>query len=178
VDPDAKPLNPKEARFVEEYMVDLNAAGAARRTGYPVKSAKECGYELLTRPHIRAAVVAARAALSEKLNIDVNDIARELVKMGFANLADYFCLTSENGDPYIDLTACTRAQLAGLVELTVEDYVEGRGEDARQVKRIKVKLADKKGSLSLLSDLLGFSPKRSVELSGSVKVEKAEDGLA
>jgi hypothetical protein len=36
----AKPLTPKQAAFVREYLVDLNAAAAAERAGYAAKSAR------------------------------------------------------------------------------------------------------------------------------------------
>ena len=32
-------------------------------------------------------------------------------------------------------------------EVTVEDFIDGRGEDARSVRKIKFKLADKRGAL-------------------------------
>jgi phage terminase small subunit len=32
-------LTPKQARFVQEYLIDLNAAQAAIRAGYSVKTA-------------------------------------------------------------------------------------------------------------------------------------------
>jgi phage terminase small subunit len=49
-------MTPKQTRFVEEYLVDLNATQAAIRAGYSVNTAKEIGYENLTKPHIRAKV--------------------------------------------------------------------------------------------------------------------------
>lgn len=45
-------LTDKQRRFVEEYVVDFNAAGAARRAGYSENSAREMGHENLTKPHI------------------------------------------------------------------------------------------------------------------------------
>jgi phage terminase small subunit len=171
-------LTAKQARFVEEYLIDMNATGAARRAGYSKKSAEDQGYDNLRKPEIQRAIAAARAQLSERCQVSLDDITRELMRMGFANLADFHGITSE-GEPYIDLSACTREQLAALQDLSVEDYVEGRGEDARMVKRVRVKLADKRGSLGLLAELLGHGAKRKVEMSGSLKVEDAKrDALA
>jgi phage terminase small subunit len=176
--PPIEELTPKQQRFVEEFLIDLNGAGAARRAGYSKSGAKEEAYRLLTNAHIQDAIATAREALSVRTQITLDDITRELAKIGFANLADYFNLTQEGGDPFIDLTGCTRDQLAALQQITVEDYVEGRGDDARLVKRVGIKMGDKKGSLGLLSDLLGHSPKKQFNLSGSVKVEGNVDALA
>jgi len=40
--------------------------------------------------------------------------------------------------------------------VTVKDYVEGRGEDAREVKRVRFKLADKRAALVDLGRHLGM----------------------
>ncbi len=62
-------LTPKQARFVQEYLVDLNATRAAIRAGYSEKTAKAIGHENLTKPDIAAAVKAARQQLAEKVEI-------------------------------------------------------------------------------------------------------------
>lgn len=53
------PLTPKVLRFIEEYLVDLNGAHAAKRAGYSAKSAKEIAYELLGKPAVAEAIAAA-----------------------------------------------------------------------------------------------------------------------
>ena len=56
----------------------------------------------------------------------------------------------------IDLSTATRDQLAALTEITVEDYTDGRAEDAREVKRVRIKMADKRAALELLGRHLGL----------------------
>jgi hypothetical protein len=48
-----------------------------------------------------------------------------------ANMADYMKSTPE-GDPYLDFSALTRDQTAALSEVTVEDFLDRRGDDARR----------------------------------------------
>ena len=45
---------------------------------------------------------------------------------------------------------------AAINEITVDDYVEGRGDEARDVKKIKFKLHDKRASIMDLAKLLGL----------------------
>lgn len=47
-----KKLTAKQRRFVEEYLVDLNATQAAKRAGYSERTAAEAGYENLRKPHL------------------------------------------------------------------------------------------------------------------------------
>lgn len=170
-------LNPKQARFIAEYLVDLNATKAAVRAGYSAKTAKQIGSRLLTNVAIAAEIASQQSALAEKHGVTVDSIIAELAKLGFANMADYM-KCSPGGDPYLDFSALTRAQAAALVEVTVEDYTEGRGEESREVKRVKFKLADKRASLVDLGRHLGMF-KEKVELSGDLTVSalmQAVDG--
>ena len=62
-------LTSKQQRFVEEYLVDLNATQAAIRAGYSPKTAYAIGSENLTKPEIKAALQAAQAEVTTKANI-------------------------------------------------------------------------------------------------------------
>jgi phage terminase small subunit len=49
-------LTAKQARFVEEYLCDLNATQAAIRAGYSPKTATVQGSRLLTNAKVAAAI--------------------------------------------------------------------------------------------------------------------------
>ena len=89
--------------------------------------------------------------------ITVADVISELGLIGFANMQDYICTTPE-GDAYINLSQLTRDQAAAIGEITCEDYVDGRGEDARDVKKMKFKLLDKRAALVDIGKHLGAFP--------------------
>jgi phage terminase small subunit len=152
-------LTAKQARFVEEYLIDLNATQAAIRSGYSAKTARSVGAENLTKPDISSAISERRVALSEKVEITQERVLEELAKVGFANMQDYM-RASPDGDPYLDFSALTRDQAAALAEVTVEDFKDGRGEDARDVRRIKFKLADKLSALEKIGKHLGMFPNK------------------
>ena len=113
-------LTPKQARFVQEYLIDLNAAQAAIRAGYSAKTARVIGHENLTKPDIAVAIEKAKAKRAERTELTSDMVVDELRKIGFANMADYMKSTPE-GDPYLDFSALTPAQTAALSEVTVED---------------------------------------------------------
>ena len=62
-------LKEKQRRFVDEYLVDLNATQAAIRAGYSAKSARFMGAENLTKPNIQEAIQAALAARSSRCQV-------------------------------------------------------------------------------------------------------------
>jgi phage terminase small subunit len=148
-------LTAKQARFVEEYLVDLNATQAAIRSGYSVKTAKQIGTENLAKLSIVAEIKRRQADLSARTQITQEMVLAELGKLGFSNILDYVTI-QEDGDPKPDLSSMTRDQAAALSELIVETYAEGCGDEAEQVKRVKFKLADKRAALVDIGRHLGM----------------------
>jgi hypothetical protein len=73
-----QPLNPRQARFVEEYLIDLSATKAAERAGYSAKSAKSLGSRLLSRPAVAAAIHEARIRRSSLVEVRQEEVLREL----------------------------------------------------------------------------------------------------
>ena len=78
-------LTPKQQRFVDEYLIDLNATQAAIRAGYSEKTARDIGCENLAKPNIAKVIEEAQEKLSNKAQVTV-----EMVVQGLLNEAqDY-----------------------------------------------------------------------------------------
>jgi phage terminase small subunit len=73
-------LAPKQARFVEEYLIDLNATQAAIRAGYSPKTAEQQGSRLLGNAKVSVAIHAARAAREERTQITQDWVLSRLVE--------------------------------------------------------------------------------------------------
>jgi hypothetical protein len=71
-------LTPKQRRFVDEYLVDLNATQAAIRAGYSARTANEQGARLLANASVAAAAQSAQLARSQRLRISQDDVLRGL----------------------------------------------------------------------------------------------------
>ena len=82
-------LTPKQTRFVEEYLIDLNATQAAIRAGYSEKTAYSIGQENLKKPEIAAAVDSALAERSQRTQITADMVLAELARVGFSNIRHY-----------------------------------------------------------------------------------------
>lgn len=155
----AKALNPKQQRFVAEYLIDLNATQAAIRAGYSKRTAQQIGSRLLLNVVVSAAISEGQQVLAEQSGVTAERIVKELAKLGFSNMQDY--VGTQGGEAYVDLSAVNRDQWAAVGEITVDHYTEGRGEEAREVKRTKFKLADKRAALVDLGKHLGMFVERS-----------------
>ena len=73
----AKKLTPKQQRFVEEYLLDLNATAAAKRAGYSKHTAQVIGSENLAKPIIAEAIQKARERHTARCDVTVDSLTKE-----------------------------------------------------------------------------------------------------
>lgn len=147
-------LNPKQQRFVLEYLKDLNATQAAIRAGYSAKTAKVQGSRLLTNAAISEAVGKKHAKVTNNLEVTAERIIRERARLAFF---DPRKLLDNTGRPLPlqDLDDDTAAAIAGLKVSDKYDTVEGSQE--RTVSTVlEYKLADKNASLTALEKIQGL----------------------
>lgn len=142
-------LNPKQERFVQEYLIDLNATQAAIRAGYSPKTANEQGAQLLAILSIATKVQEAQAERAKRTGITQDRVLAELAKLAFFDVRKLY-----NGDgtmiPVTELDDDTAAGLAGLdvTEITAGDKLIGYTK--------KAKLPNKVEALSLCMRHLGI----------------------
>jgi len=150
-------LTPKQQRFVDEYLIDLNATQAAIRAGYSEKGAAVTASKLLINAKVQETVQAARQKRASRTEITADRVLTEIARLAFFDIRR---LVDNDGKPIPmqELDDDTAAAIAGLD--LVEYYEvndEGKKVFAGWVK--KYKLADKKGSLELLGRHLGLFEK-------------------
>jgi phage terminase small subunit len=166
--------NPGHERYAQELAKGLDQDEAYRVAGYT--GGKTAASRLANRPEVIARVAEIQARAAVRAEVSVEKVLRELALLGFANMADYM-RAGADGDPYLDFSDLTREQAAALTEVTVEDFREGRGEDGRNVRRVKFKLADKRAALVDIGRHLGMF-KDKVEHSGSMVINITSDDAA
>ena len=125
-------------------------------SGLPDKNrdaARAAGIRLAKHPEIQEALARARdeqahirAGGCTAVGFRPRGVAVELGRIGFANMLDYMRV-GPSGDPVLDFTGLTREQAAALTEVTVDDYIDGRGRPRREVRKVKFKLGDKRAAL-------------------------------
>lgn len=135
-------LRDKQAVFVREYLVDLNATAAAKRAGYSEKTAHVIGQENLRKPAIKEAISEAMKARSDRTEITADRVLLELGRLAFLDIRKAF-----NADgslkPIHELDDDTAAAIAGI------EVSETHGGDSAAGTLKKIKLSDKRASLEL-----------------------------
>lgn len=117
--------NPKQQRFVEEFLVDLNATQAAIRAGYSPASARLQGHRMITDDNIQNAIRLGMDERSERTRITADRVLEELAAIGFANIADYLD-KDENGGLSVNLSGMTREQALAVKDVRIENRGDGQ----------------------------------------------------
>lgn len=154
-------MTKKQKRFVEEYLIDLNATQAAIRAGYSPHTAKDIGCENLAKPNIAAAISQAMAERSRRTGINQDRVLQELARIGFAKITDVVDPDTAKirPDASDDDLACIQS-----IKIKPNEFGTER----------EVKLYDKKSALVDLGKHLGLF-KDKLELNGDMDLHITVD---
>lgn len=143
-----KKLTPKQKRFVDEYLIDLNATQAAIRAGYSPKTANEQGARLLANVSIAQTIQKAMQDREQRTEITQDRVLQEYARLAFYDPRKLF-QPDGTPKPIEALDDDTAAALAGL---EVREEFEGTGQDRVFTGYTKkYKLANKLGALDSLA---------------------------
>lgn len=192
----AEQLTPRQARFVDEYLVDLNGTQAAIRAGYSPKGADVRGAELLGNRRVQELVQARMAARAKRVQIDHDWVLARLIAVAEADpreLVQYHrgacpdCWDGADYDPERADPACRKCRGRGRGHVVVSDTRHLSSGAQRlyagvQVGKdgIRVHMHDKMTALTNIARHLGmFTDKLEVtgKDGGPIEVEDARNRL-
>lgn len=160
-------LTAKQKRFIEEYLIDLNATQAAIRAGYSPHTAGAIGHENLNKPEIRARIDKALAERSKRTGINADRVVRELARIALVNPANVI-----DFDVATIFDDASEDDLAAIASVKVKTIP---GENGDIVER-EVRMYDKNRALELLGKHLGMFKDR-LEINGSMDVVQIIDDI-
>lgn len=134
-------LTPKQKRFADEYLKDLNATASAGRAGYKDPN---FGRQLITKPNVAAYIQKRIKDREMRTEITQDRVLEELAAIGFARGTDYACIDGNGALVLTPTERLTERQKAAIV--SVKESQTG----------VEVKLADKVKALELLGKHLGM----------------------
>lgn len=160
-------MTKKQKKFVEEYLIDLNATQAAIRAGYSPDAAGSIGSENLKKPEIRVRIEKAMAERSKRTGINQDRIIEELAKIALLNPKNLI-----NFEEATVKEEATEEDLAAISSIRVKCFPTKDGEGIER----EVKMYDKAKALELLGRHLGMF-KDKVEVSGLEEEKKKLDDI-
>ncbi|MFY3310904.1 terminase small subunit [Achromobacter ruhlandii] len=158
-------LTDKQRRFVDEYLVDLNATQAAIRAGYSAKTAGQIGEQNLRKLEIAAAVQEAQAIRAKRTEITQDMVLRELAKIGFSDIRKIvrwgkteLRVTDSDTDDEENVTEAYHGLALVSADDIDDDTAAAISEISEGREGLKVKLHDKRGALVDIGRHLGMFP--------------------
>lgn len=160
-------LNAKQRRFVDEYLIDLNATQAATRAGYSAKTAQEQSSRLLSNVMVQSALSERMKDRESRTEITQDKVLAELAKIGFADIRnalawgpEVMVVDEETGE-----TAVSNGVALVPSEKIDSDTAAAIAEISQTAQGIKIKLHDKRAALVDIGRHLGMF-KEKIELTG------------
>lgn len=146
-------LTPKQARFVQEYLIDLNATQAAIRAGYSPDTANQNGPRLLVNAGVERAIQDAMDARAARTLTSQDKIVRELARIAFSDIRELF-----NDDGQMLPMSEWPDDLAASIS-SLKDVDAGR----------EIKMWDKMSALEKLMKHMGMFEKDNAQTSGGAR---------
>jgi len=161
-------LTDKQQRFVQEYLIDLNATQAAIRAGYSVDTARSIGSENLSKPDIQEALAEANRERLASVKIDAAYVLRQATKLHERCMQEVEPLTDRKGDQVYDeagnpLYVFNAAGAAKALELVgkhvdvgaFKDRVEHTGPDGGAIRTITTHMTAKEAEQAYMDAING-----------------------
>lgn len=179
-------LTPKQKRFCEEYLIDLNATQAAIRAGYSPKTAEQTASRLLRNVKVQEYIAKRQKELSRSTEITQERVIKELALIAFSNNADYAHVVEkklqvEAGGALVDvLDKDGKPVTYRTVEpVLTEELTEEQKRALAVIKKgrdgLEVKSCDKVKALELLGKHLGiFTDKIEANVNDTTRSELQE----
>ncbi len=139
-------LTEKQQRFIDEYLIDLNATQSAIRAGYSVKTANEQGARLLAKVSVQTEISKKMAERSRRTGVNQDRVVLELAKLAFVKMTD---IVDSQGK------IKTGANEDDLACIESVKYKKSESETGSSVER-EVKISPKLKALELLGKHLGM----------------------
>jgi phage terminase small subunit len=130
-------MNAKQQRFVDEYLIDLNATQAATRAGYSAKTAHAQGHDLLKVPEVATAVAEGCRRRLLDAGVQADAVLRECAALAFSDIGDILDFSGPDARlrPANEIPPHARRCISSI---KVKRYVEskGRGDDPDEVVEV------------------------------------------
>lgn len=91
-------LTPKQKAFAEYYIETGNATESAIKAGYSKKTAKELGYENLTKPHIKSYIDEKMKELEDQRIAKADEVLKYLTRVIRGEETEQVVVTENIGD--------------------------------------------------------------------------------
>jgi phage terminase small subunit len=152
-----RPLTAKQLKFIDEYLVDLNATQAAIRAGYSKRTAFIIGAENLTKPKIAQALQKRRDELKKETQINQRWVLERYKRLVDYDLSDFF---DDDGNlkPLSTIPQDALYAVTGFKNMKTSSVNQHANGDVKKIQTLlhDLRFVDKKTALDSIGKHLGM----------------------
>jgi phage terminase small subunit len=153
-------LTPKQQRFAQEYLLDLNITQAAIRAGYSAKTAYSIGQQNLKKLEVQAYISELQQNRSQRTQITADRVLQEIGRLAFSNVTDIVefndrgVIFKRSGDLTAEVTAAISEVSS---DVTYHRSPDGEDDEPTPTVKQKIKMHNKVEALKLAAQHLGLT---------------------
>ena len=150
-------LSDAQRHLIDMYFTraKFRKSGALRLAGYP----HPYDHSPFQVQIVREEMDRRHERNRKRFAVSYDRVLEEIAKIAFANVGSYLEIR-EDGSMAFDFREVGLDELAAIGKVTVETYVDGSGDDAREVKRVRVEPYNKLAALEALMRHSGMSKEK------------------
>jgi len=163
---------PKQEAFCQEYIIDFNKTAAAKRAKYSEKTAYSIGYNLLKKVEIQERIMELIKNRSERTQVTQDMVLKELMLIGFSDLADYLSIDENTGVIIAKSFDEMKEGKSRALESIKEDRAikeDAKGEQVTVYDKVTFKMHSKIRALELLGKHLGMFTDLKIDATDELK---------
>ena len=152
-------LNPRQVRFCQEYVIDLNQTQAYIRAGYSDEGAEHNASRLIRNDKVKAYISGLQRDKAKRLEITADKVLAEISRLAFSNVKGIF----SSSDGLLRVAELDDDTAAAITSVKVTKKQAGVDSEGRPEYEdvLEYKLADKKAPLEMLAKHLELLVDRS-----------------
>ncbi|MBC9701107.1 MAG: terminase small subunit [Leuconostoc sp.] len=141
-------LTPKQKKFADEYIKTGNATQSAIEAGYSKRTAKEVGYENLTKPHLKEYIDKRMKQIASSKIMTAQQILERLTGIVTGEITETVVVATPIGVEKTEKTADFKTQISAMRDI-MKRYPNNDKLIEQQIRKLSAEadIAQKKAEL-------------------------------
>lgn len=148
-------LEVRHIKAINGLLKGLTRYEALKRAGYSEVVCRTDPHSVFGRPDVQAEIERRKRKMAERNAVTEDWVIQRLMEIANASVGDLIEI-DETGVPKWNWKALTPSMRAAIGNFSVDEYVEGRGDDKALRKKVKIQMHDKLRALEMLGKHLGM----------------------
>lgn len=146
-------LTPKQQRFADEYIKTGNATQSAIEAGYSKRTAKEVGYENLTKPHLKKYIDKRMEQIASSKIMTAQQVLERLTGIVKGEITETVVVATPIGLEKTEKTADFKTQISAMRDI-MKRYPNNDKLIEQQIRKLSAEadIAQKKAELLSSND--------------------------